>query len=98
MCNTLQEAVRAASPTSPAETADTLMQKNTDGKTGGWTRITENNVKCFHATTASLQHTSISNTGPLELWRQLWVGPCFIYFTCVLMVLLSNGKNTFDHF
>lgn len=29
MCNTLQEAVRAVSPTSPAKTADTLMQKNT---------------------------------------------------------------------
>lgn len=28
-CNTLQEAVRAVSPISPAKTADTLMQKNT---------------------------------------------------------------------
>lgn len=37
-----------------------------DGKTGGWTRITENKVKCFHCTTASLQRTSISNTGTLS--------------------------------
>lgn len=29
MCNTLQQAVRAVSPASPAKTADALMQKNT---------------------------------------------------------------------
>lgn len=63
MCNTLQQAVRAVSPASPAKTADALMQKNT----GGWKRVTENKVQCFHSTTASLQRTSMSNTGTLEL-------------------------------
>lgn len=38
-----------------------------NGQTGGWKRVTENKVQCFHSTTASLQRTSMSNTGTLEL-------------------------------
>lgn len=66
MCNTLQQAVRAVSPASPAKTADALMQKNTAALMAKQEDGSVSQKTKFNAFT-SLQRTSMSNTGTLEL-------------------------------
>lgn len=83
MCNTLQQAVRAVSPASPAKTADALMQKNTAAlmakqQDGSVSQKTSSMLSLHNSVTAAHEHVKHRHPGAATLNGSMLIP--FIYF------------------
>lgn len=79
MCNTLQQAVRAVSPASPAKTADALMQKNTAALMAKQEDGSVSQKTKFNAFTPQQHHCSARARQTPAPWSCNWMGPCWSF-------------------
>lgn len=78
MCNTLQQAVRAVSPASPAKTTDALMQKNTAALMEACHRKQSSMLSLHNSITAAHEHVKHRHPGAVTLNGSMLIP--FIYF------------------